>query len=325
VTAGPTLDPGTRDWLADAFALAHVSQAVPFGRGTTTRVWRVETSRGMFAGQEVHGQAPTDDDLGRELALVEACCGVGIPVPAAVPTAGGAISATHPETGCAWRLHEWVDGEAPQPGDVPTDLWLAGQLARIHALAVPPEADERVDARHATVDVDWCRLAEDALAEGACWAVSLARRRPELVELSALVDAAPAGSPVRTHRNATAANTLLGRDGGRWLLGWDDIGPLVPERELGVLLLDHIGSEPVLRGIATAYRGAGGTGLVGDPSTFATGLAIRLGRLGAGVASALESAPSGQGHAAQDVVVADLVLRMPTPAMVQRALRQLRR
>lgn len=78
------------------------------------------------------------------------------------------------------------------------------------------------------------------------------------------------------HRDLQANNTLLDDDGRRWLLDWDNCGPQETWRELGTVLLPHVGDDAAVARIAGACRDAGGDDWPETPQLFATGLAVWL-------------------------------------------------
>jgi hypothetical protein len=80
---------------------------------------------------------------------------------------------------------------------------------------------------------------------------------------------------------------------GNWLVDWDNAGPLVPQRELGALLMRQLDAPDNLRKIVGAYRAAGGPAEIDGAEGFATGLAISLNFL------------DGQAKAAMDTGLAD--------------------
>jgi hypothetical protein len=178
--------------------------------------------------------------------------------------------------GVWWRMYEWVDGEVPEHSDVGIAGWLAEQMAVIHGLDWAGGELEPVPFYH-WVDVDWDALAGAAQQAGVEWADDLQRAQPRLVELTALVNAEPVGHQVWCHRDLKNTNILRPAvAGGNWLVDWDNVGPLSPERELGALLMWHLHNPANLRRIVTAYHAAGGPAKITGPASFATGLAISL-------------------------------------------------
>lgn len=108
---------------------------------------------------------------------------------------------------------------------------------------------------------------------------ALCSRAEELTELSAWLAHLPDGDPVTCHRDLKAENTLVGPDGHCWLLDWDNVGPLAPWRELGILLVHWWDREQVLGELTRTYQQAGGPAYPRDATILASGLAQWLNHL----------------------------------------------
>jgi len=204
-----------------------------------------------------------------------ACREAGVPSPTTERSAAGAALAVHPQSGLVWQVQRWVPGRVPDRDDVPTAVWLAQQMATIHGL---PQrcGDDAVDEWYTAVRHNWQQLGGDASRGGVPWAAGLAERAADFEALAALVNSVGIGEPVYCHRDLQANNTLLDDVGRRWLLDWDNCGPQETWRELGTVLLHHVGDDAAVARIAGAYREEGGDDWPETPQLFATGLAVWL-------------------------------------------------
>jgi Phosphotransferase enzyme family len=260
-------------FLVERFGLAGPAELAPVARGAMGAVWRLQPARGpAYAVKELFWFDPGEDRVADELGFVDRCRAAGVPSPRAVATPDGRYVVTGAEGW--WRLYEWVDGTSPARQDPATADWLMAQMARIHALGVTEPA-EPVDPWYQRIDVDWPAPAERVA--GLPWADRLTAAVPRLAELTELVNRQPAGEAVWCHRDLNGSNVLAG-PGGRWLVDWDNAGPLEPWREFGALLTEHLDDHAALTRLARSYAAAGGpaTSLPAGPAMFATGLAIWL-------------------------------------------------
>ncbi len=138
---------------------------------------------------------------------------------------------------------------------------------------------------------------------GADWTRVLSSSHGDLVTLSEWTNSHPPGQPVGTHRDLKLENTLVAPGGGRWLLDWDNVGPLAPWRELGGILADWWGHPEAIDGLARTYRESGGPAYPREAGIFASGVAQRLNFLAAQVEILLDaSARPGDRHFAHGVV-----------------------
>jgi hypothetical protein len=223
--------------------------------------------------------------------------------------------------GIWWRLYEWAEGEVPDHSDVEVTTWLAQQMAVIHTLEWPGGELEPVPFYH-QVDVDWDELADKAQQAGVDWADDLQRAQPQLVELTALVNAEPVGDQVWCHRDLKNTNVLRPAHNvaeGNWLVDWDNVGPLSPERELGALLMWHLHNPANLRRIVTAYHAAGGPAEITGPASFATGLAITLNFLHGQASLAIDPTHSEAHRRYATLQIAGLISGLPDLAQLKTA------
>jgi len=127
------------------------------------------------------------------------------------------------------------------------------------------------------------------------------------------------GAMVRCHRDLNGNNVVLDPAGTRWLVDWDNYGPLEPWRELGALLVEHAGGPAAHSGLAAAYREAGGPiarsndfAAPAGGTLFATGLAIWLNFLAEQARSVLDGEVDAEQGAWSATRVAGLIGPFPS-------------
>ncbi|HET7475555.1 MAG TPA: phosphotransferase [Dermatophilaceae bacterium] len=312
---------GLVNWLLRAFGLPGPGELTAAARGAMGRVWRLSGPFGQRAAKELFGAPPAPEQVAAELAFAQRCRAVGVPSPAALPGADGSTLQVDPASGRTWRLFEWVDAAMPARDDAATSVWLAGCLARMHRVA--PPATTPVDPWYRQVTADWPRLADAALEQGVTWGPALARRTPELMELAARVNAAPEEPALFAHCDVNLTNVLLAADGRRWLVDWDNCGPMAPAQEIGRLFQDHYRDDVVVRGLAAAYRQADGPADLRGEHVMVAAQAIWLNYLAEQVTLLLQPDvdPSHARHAEDGLV---LLHQMPSPGQLEHTLRVLR-
>ncbi len=265
------VDPGP--FLAAALGAA-TGSATRIRRGAIGAIWRLELTgfeERVLAAKEFIAYVPQEQDVANEIALRDAAAAVGVPSPASVAFRAGHV-AVDQRTGRGWRCYDWVDGHQAAD-DRETRLWLIRQLAAIHRLGrtepTPPE-----DHWYLRVDADWDALVADVRAAGLPWAAGFERLVEDSVpELAAFVADAPAGTPIWTHRDLQPANVMIGADGRRQLVDWDNAGGHSDWRELGSQLIGYLDAPDDLHAAYRTYRAAGGTARVTGPAVFATAVA----------------------------------------------------
>ncbi|MEU4390032.1 phosphotransferase [Kribbella sp. NPDC023855] len=278
--------------LAELFGVGEPSAMQETARGAMGAVWRLETETGTYAAKELFWFEGDVGSVRREVAFRTACAAAGVRSPEPLASVSGEYVVRH--EGVWWRLYEWAEGDVPDHLDIEVTTWLAQQMAVIHALDWPGGELEPVPFYH-QVDVDWDELVDTALRAGVEWADDLRRAQPQLLELTSLVNAEPVGDQVWCHRDLKNSNVLRPASNvaeGNWLVDWDNVGPLSPERELGALLMWHLHNPADLRRLVTGYHAAGGPAEITGPASFATGLAISLNFLHGQAALAMDT-----GHA----------------------------
>jgi Ser/Thr protein kinase RdoA (MazF antagonist) len=146
-------------------------------------------------------------------------------------------------------------------------------LGRLHVAA--PRSAEPLGPWYRTVPATtvWADLVGRGV--GRAWQPSMAAQRAELDRLGDLVRSAPppSGPLVVGHRDLHPDNVLVDPDGQLVPVDWEDVGPMVPDRELAKVLVQwHVDGdridEPAVRHTLAAYRAAGGTGEVRTLESF---------------------------------------------------------
>jgi len=197
--------------------------------------------------------------------------------------------------------------------------------ARAHAHGPPPGG--RPDPWYDTVPgpATWNRLACAALRQDAAWGPALASRISLLRELAALVTPVSGDQIVICHRDLHPDNVLVDASGELVLLDWDDIGEACPDRELAQLLAewhvrDGVADDAAVTRTLTAYRAAGGSGLLRDERSFGMLIASRLNFLRAQARVALDprTTPKNRIYAADEIL--DTLARLPSPGLIARLL-----
>ena len=248
----PTLD------LIRTFCLGTPTDgAVEVARGAMGRVFRVETSTGVWALKELFGltHGASEQQLEEQASFVDAAGKAGVAAPRIVRSVDGAIVAV--VDGARWRAFEWVDVAGP------STLEQAGAtLARLHAAGWPTPNDVEPRYRDRTVGGPWGALLDRA--RGQPWAPALRAQVPEIEALEAIAREATVPPCRMCHRDFNEANVVVDRAGRVVVLDWDDCGPLPPEWEVGTVLLNggrgHWRTDTAagIREFVIAYRHEGG-------------------------------------------------------------------
>ena len=258
--------------------------------GLANRLWRVETSRGVFAVKQMDRiEAPGWYD--RAFALEQAAWASGVPMPRPVPAAatGCCLAELRASDGTTVvvRAHEWVEGSKLDNGVVYADRdveRIAALLAKIHALRMQTGVTAR-EALLAFGDDHWRALADRAEREEQPWAAEMRVLLAPLHDLEQyLRDAHEDPTPLLvSHRDADPKNVMrTGRD-ELLLVDWDQAGPVNSRQDLADHALVWAGihrDEPdphAVRTFVAAYRAAGGTSEPFRPTDLGELVAKRLG------------------------------------------------
>jgi Ser/Thr protein kinase RdoA (MazF antagonist) len=309
-----------QDWheLAERFGLGQVLGTGGTGgtgsyvtRGAMGEIWRLATSRGIWAVKWQFGWAPAPPhpaDVPVQLAAAAA----GIPLPRPVLTPAGEAVAQAGERHA--RVYEWVDlapvTGVPAPGPVAAE---AGRLLGVlHKLALRASEPDDPWYSRAPSAADWAALAERAGAAGMSWAGGLAAARDLIAGLTTrAAGPQPSGQRITCHRDFNPDNVIPAAAGGRpagghlVVLDWEECGPLDPSQELGYALFAWCtGQGQISTSAMTALLG-GYTAALGErprlsPAMFTTAIAVHLNFLHVMAAQAIED-PDHRDFAEQQV------------------------
>jgi aminoglycoside phosphotransferase (APT) family kinase protein len=293
--------------LLDSFGLGAGPAALTFvARGAEGQVSLLECNGRRYAVKQPFAPAADFADLaaGEQVVRREAdhlahFARAGIPVPEPVADRDGRFLVTLPSElgGGLVRLNSWVDGTAPRADFVPGvhAAQLGTLLGRLHAAA--PETDDPVGPWYRTVpDVAvWADLVDRGRGEP--WHERLVSRLVDVDQLCDLVRGAPdMTAPFAVgHRDLHPDNVLVTTAGGLVPVDWEDVGPMVPDRELAKVLVQwHVDGAEVdasaVRRTLVAYRTAGGTGAVRGLDSFVMLLSGELNFLARQAETALDPA-----------------------------------
>lgn len=294
--------------VAERFGLGTPTCVQPVARGAMGEVLHLVSDSGRYAVKRLFWEVPTERDAREQVEFAERCALADVPSPRAVRTPDRDVLAE--VDGQVWRVAQWADGQVPDRTDAEAARWLAGAAGRLHHRGEPlPGAV--VDPWYLRADHDWAGLAERASLGAAPWASVLAARVTELAETSSWLEAVPEGEPVRCHRDLKAQNLL--RDGQRWwLLDWDNVGPLAPWRELGILLVHHWREPETLSSLTGRYLSAGGPAYQRGAEVFASGVAQWLNVFAGQAQALLDPATARADRAFAEPLVLGLAEDLPT-------------
>jgi aminoglycoside phosphotransferase (APT) family kinase protein len=265
----------------------------------------------------------------REAAYLTHFAQAGIPAPVPVADRQGRFLVPVPQRlgGGLVRLSTWVDGSAPRADFVPGlhATGLGALLGRLHAAA--PATDDPIGPWYRTVPepLVWADLVERG--SGQPWHHALAARQPALDQLGDLVRAVPdpIGPFVVGHRDLHPENVLVTANGQLVPVDWEDVGPVIPDRELAKVLVQwHVDGDevdaPAIRRTVVAYRAAGGTGAVVGLDAFTMLLSGELNFLAEEAGTSLDpaTADAHREHAVGEVQ--ECLLWLPSAPTLQHVL-----
>ena len=266
--------------VGDAVAVAHrfdvgadARLSGPVARGEQGQIWRLTTSRGLWAVKEPF-EAPPPEEAEEAAAFQEAAVAAGVPAPTVVRTTDGAVFA---EVGSATvRL---FDGAELRERSAMVDPAAVGRVvAAVHQ--VPYEGRLPLDEWYTDpIGADrWDELVALVTEAGAPFAADLAGYRDDLVRLETLMEA-PAD--LRTcHRDLFADNILGTEAGGLCVIDWENCGLADPSQELSLVAFEFGAGDPDrITALLGAYTAAGGPGRLDRPSRCSMVIA-QLGHIG---------------------------------------------
>jgi Ser/Thr protein kinase RdoA (MazF antagonist) len=231
-------------------------EAAETARGATGRVYRVETSTGVWALKELfEGSQSSSEGFERQAALVEAALTAGIAAPWIVRSVEGDVVSL--VEGVSWRAFEWVD-----IAGTPSFRQAGPTLARLHAAAWPTTEEVDPKYRVRTIGGSWTELLDRAGEQP--WAPLLGEQIPTLTALDVMAERAVVPPCRMCHGDFTEDNVVLDQTGRVVVLDWEECGPLPPEWEVGYVLLDGgrghwCNDTPAgIRELVSAYRQEGG-------------------------------------------------------------------
>ena len=330
---------GLTAYLLDAFGLegGEASARLTFvARGAVGQVSMLECDGRRYAVKQPFAAdagfadlATGQDVVCREADHLASFARAGIPVPVPVADRRGRFLVPVPDQlgGGLVRLSTWVDGEAPRadfvPGLYATELGTL--LGRLHAAA--PVTDDPIGWWYRTVPEPavWADLVERG--SGQPWHHALTERLADLDRLCDLVRLAPAptGPFVVGHRDLHPDNVLVTPTGHLVPVDWEDVGPVVPDRELAKALVQwHVDGAEVdasaVRHTVIAYRAAGGTASIWGLESFTMLLSGELNFLAQQADASLDpgTAEAHRQHALDEV--RECLLWLPSPETLEHVL-----
>ena len=263
------LTPGDGDRIADEFDLGDAADmSGPVDRGELGQIWRLETSRGVFAVKEWFEELPRSELL-EGATFQEAAGAAGVACPDVFRRRDGSLLAE--VGGDAVAAYEWVDVRERDAKIDPASV--GGLVGALHR--VPFAGREPLDPWYSEpIGADrWGELVGELRRRHAPFAERLADLRDELVALEALI--APPANLRTCHRDLWADNLRATAGESLSLLDWDNAGLADPTGELAVVLFEFArGDANRARALHGAYLGAGGPGRVRRPSDFTMPIAM---------------------------------------------------
>ncbi|KGN31953.1 hypothetical protein N802_19095 [Knoellia sinensis KCTC 19936] len=297
------------------------------GRGADGDVWHLQVdSREYAVKRPFH---PFDvEAVSREAALLDHLAAREVEVPTHVGTTDGRLVAEVPADlgGGRARVSHWIEGDSVGARTSELAEQLGALLAQLHRAAPATERQPRSWYTAMLAPVEWAHLVEQSA--GRPWHDALAARLGDLTAYDELVRRAhPATGPfILGHCDLHPDNALVAPDGSLRALDWEDFGPLDPGRELAKTLvqwhvLDNTLDEEAITRTVTAYRAAGGPGVLADLRDFAMVLCSETNFLASQIRLALDDAAQPERREqAQGEITEALGAYLPSLATLDRVL-----
>ena len=207
--------------IADCFGLGQpLGEPVvaAAGWGERSRVWRLETTAGVFAVKDTIAEL-LPEDTEEAFRIERAAHEGGVPSAGPVPSLAG--TSFESLDGRWYRCHRWIEGVAKQNEDTTADEAhaMGRVVAALHALAIPagpPRPPNAFGRQH------WLDLARSR--PHATWALSIEDHIDDIDASEELGKAFHQEGTVGSHRDLNAHNVLFASD-GPVLIDWDASGP----------------------------------------------------------------------------------------------------
>jgi aminoglycoside phosphotransferase (APT) family kinase protein len=252
------LDSGDASEVAKRYSLGDGAVLTgPVARGEQGEVWRLSTSRGIWAVKEsFEEQSEAEAKVAAD--FQDAARAVGVPSPRLVRAVNGDVVVN--VRGAPLRVYGWVDLLEP---DVGLDPVAVGELlASIHRVRAAAE-DSSVDPWYTDpVGIQrWNELVTALSVAGAPYAGTLADLREQLVDLETLLERS---DPVQIcHRDLWADNLRATPGGGLCVIDWENSGPADQSQELALVLFEFGGQDvDRVRALYESYLLNGGPGRI---------------------------------------------------------------
>jgi thiamine kinase-like enzyme len=259
--------------LCERFQLGTApGEAQPVTGGLIHRMWRVETSLGVFAvkqlNPEIISQPGLHDRYRQTEQIATAMAAQGVPAVPALARADGPVQDIDDIT---VLVYPWREGSIlpPGPADPAQGELIGAALARMHALRLDIAGLE-IPTWRVFRDDDWVLLARRADEQTLPWAERLREMLRDIRWWNRLAQEADKrlwNTLVVSHRDLDQKNVLWQEQDQFAIVDWESAGLTNPTRELADAALAWSGqtvgeaSEVAFRAVIDGYRKAGGAPL----------------------------------------------------------------
>jgi Ser/Thr protein kinase RdoA (MazF antagonist) len=223
---------------------------VELAGGRAHRVWRLETSSGVYVAKALNtfhtGDAERLGLIRDKVRLELAARDRGVRAPAPVVTGSGDVLAYLPgptEEMRWWRVHEWVSGHHPDWSATSREnaRWVGQTLAVIHDLATPRMG---TTPGPPLIPLDqWRQLAARAELSGVAWAPLLAAGMDTIIAVTGYARQlfARDGRLLHSHAECDQRNVLV--NDRPYLIDWDSLIYVNPMAELFAAAMNWAGAN----------------------------------------------------------------------------------